>query len=247
MTVGDPPEAEPGRSGGRPAPTPPRAPVTSRLADRTCWLLLVALAPSVPACGSPATSRAAHAGSATPGVRVTVLGPDGAARDAYEGAGGFTVDDADGVTRPKHFRVHVDAADARGRRSLTLWRAQGAQATPPVPGTYPIAVPERAPAHSPGMAGTYTAAVDGWFEGYVGTAGTVTVTESSAGRVAGTFRFTATRYYRRPLRGTGTEAGVVFGQPDAPPPGQPSVQVTGAFDVLPERRGAERVEFLGGP
>jgi hypothetical protein len=179
-------------------------------------------------------------------VRATVTAADGAAREAYQGGGGFSVDDSPDATRPHYFRVHSEGVSERGRRSLLLWRAQGARAAP-APGTYAVMVPGRPLAAWPGLAATYTTTVDGWFEAYVGTAGTVTVTESSPERMAGTFRFTAARYYRGPLQGTGTESELVRGRPEAPPVGQPSLQVTGTFSVPVERRSAGEAESRGRP
>jgi hypothetical protein len=62
--------------------------------------------------------------------------------------------------------------------------------------------------------------------------------------LVGLASLTAVRYYRRPVRGTGREEGMVLGRPDAVPPGQPTVEITGTFSASPMGPAIGRVEQL---
>lgn len=190
--------------------------------------------------------RTGDAGGPGPGakgpsfLRATATGAgQGVPDDTYEGTGEFGVNDADGVSRPRTFTIHSQATDGRGERSVGVWRQQGAERALPGAGTYDVAGPDYTQSRWRTMAVTYQRVVDGWLEAYVGRAGSLTITESTAERVAGTFRFTGVRYYRRPTRGTGREEGLVLGRPDAVPPDQPTIEVSGSFAAEPWRdRGA---------
>jgi hypothetical protein len=202
-------------------------------------LLIFCLAP-LAGCRTAPAEEGQPAGSVPPGVRATITAATGAINETFTGTGSFGVNDADGVNQPKTFSVDSRPADGSGTRSFSLWRFQGTDRTAPPVGTYPVAGPSNAQAYWPTMAAVYRTEVDGWVETYVGQSGRVTVTASSPDRFAGTFRFTAVRYYRRPMRGTGREPGMVLGTPSEVPPGQPTIEVTGSFAASPWRspRGA---------
>jgi hypothetical protein len=195
----------------------------------TLWLALV------PGCRTPPAGQDPHASGIPPGVHATVTAPTRAINETFTGTGEFGVNDADGVNQPKTFSVGARPTDGSGVRSLSLWRFQGTDRTPPAVGTYAVAGPENTQAYWPTMAATYRTEVDGWVEAYVGRSGTITVAESSPQRFAGRFRFTAVRYYRRPMRGSGREPGMVLGRPSEVPPGQPTIEVTGSFVASPWR------------
>jgi hypothetical protein len=197
-------------------------------------LLILCLAP-VAGCRTAPAGESPQTGSVPPGVRATITTATGAINETFTGTGSFDVNDADGVNRPKTFSVDAQPADRSGVRRLSLWRFQGTDRTSPPVGTYAVAGPNNAQAYWPTIATAYFTEVDGWMEAYVGQSGTVTVTESSPDRFAGRFRFTAVRYYRRPMRGTGNESGMVLGKPSEVPPGQPTIEVFGSFAASPRR------------
>jgi hypothetical protein len=147
--------------------------------------------------------------------------------------GEFGVNDADGVNQPKTFSMNSRSQEGPGGRSLNLWRYQGTDRTPPALGTYAVVLPDYRQACWPTMAAAYHTEVDSCMEAYVGQSGTVTITESSSQRFAGKFRFTAVRYYRRPLRGTGRELGN-GARPSQR--GAPTIEITGSFVAFPWRR-----------
>ncbi len=208
---------------------------------RSAGLVMAGLALLAGCRFSPFGSR--EPGSASRAVRATVSTAAGAGYDTYEGTGEFGVNDADGVRLPKTFNMNSQATDGRGDRSLMLWRSQAADRQSPPVGTYSVAIPDYTRPSWATLAMAYHRKVDGWYEAYVGQSGTVTVTESSSRRFAGTFRISAVRYYRRPLTGTGREPGIVLGRPDAVPPDQPKVEITGTFSAAPFRDRGVDVAF----
>ena len=193
------------------------------------------VAGTVGGCGEPNAPDPGAGGPAFFRAAVTAAAGAGVAGDTYEGTGEFGVNDADGVRRPRTFILNSTATDGRGERNFSLSRQQGSDAGRLARGEYEVALPDPARARWRTLAAVYTRTVDGWMEAYVGRAGTVTVTASTPERVAGTFRFTGVRYYRRPLRGTGREEGLVLGSPGAVPAGQPTLEITGAFAAAPWR------------
>ena len=208
------------------------------LRGSTCRLalLLAGLLP-LAACRTAPAGEERGPGRPPDGVHATVTMAAGTV-ESYTGTGHFGVNDADGINHPKTFSMNSRPASREARGRLSLWRYQGAERASPPVGTYPVAIPDNAQPRWAGFAAAYYTEADGWNESYVGRNGTVIVTESSPGRFAGRFRFTAVRYYRRPMRGTGREPGMVLGRPSEVPPDQPTVEITGTFVAYPEAREA---------
>lgn len=153
--------------------------------------------------------------------------------DTYEGTGAFAVNDA----RPRAFTIASQATDGQGDRGFLVTRNQGENTDRLAVGKYAVAPPDYAKPSWDAVSAIYTRVTGGWREAYVGSAGSVTVTRSTSEHVAGTFTLTAVRYYRRPLPGlaAGQDSSLVLGRPNAIPPGQPTVVITGSFAADPLR------------
>ncbi len=152
--------------------------------------------------------------------------------DAYEGTGEFSTDDARRLGRGPVFSVFSQSRDGRGERSLLLYQDGEGR---PGRGEYDVATPDSARTPRRMFGVIYTRIVDGWYEAYVSRSGAVTITESTPDRLTGRFELSGVRYYRRPVLGQSDEAGLVLGRPDAPPQGQPTLNITGTFDAQPRR------------